>query len=222
MLIAQASRGVPGGPARSDAGVRFLTAMGFAAALENFRRRIDLTAVDVAHEERLLAECLPRAEAYQRLSWLGETPERVAGGVARLYNRLVTDAPMGDMDLESFTLDADRVHADERDRMARQNHLVGVAARHRASGEVAAVTGMEVRAAGDHGFVTVTIADPLHRGHRLGTIVKIDIHRLVRRTFPQLRYVITGNADTNAQMASINERLGFVVYEASTNFQRKL
>jgi hypothetical protein len=221
-LICGVRQPVPGGPPRGDAGARFLAALGFAPALQNSLRRIDLTAIDESAEQRLLDECRARATEYECLTWTGLIPDELAGGVARLTNRLHADAPTGELALEETTMDAGRLQADERWALARHAHLVGVAARHRGTGEVAAVTKIEVRSIGDHGSVWLTIADRQHRGHRLGTIVKIECHRLVRRTFPDLRYVATGNADSNAHMAAINERLGFVAYEAGTMYQLTL
>jgi GNAT superfamily N-acetyltransferase len=215
-------RQAPGGPPRGEAGERFLTAMGFAPALAGFTRRIDLAAIDESVEQRLIDECLPHATDYACVSWTGLTPDELAGDAAQLTNRLNIDAPSGEVELEAATVDADRLHAGERRALGRHSQLVGVAARHRSTGELAAVTKIEVRSTADHGWIMLTIADPKHRGHRLGTIVKIECHRLVRRTFPDLRYVYTGNAATNAPMAAINERLGFVVHEAGTLYQLTL
>jgi GNAT superfamily N-acetyltransferase len=221
-LVSGANRAVPGGPARSDAGARFLTAMGFAPALESLERRLDLPAVDPAQEQRLLADCLPHAADYEFLSWVGPTPEPLAGGVAYLVSRLNTDAPTGAIEIAESTLDAARLQADERVTMAVGTHLVAAAARHRATGDVAALTRVDVRPVGDHGSIWVTIADPRHRGHRLGTIVKIEVHRLVRRSFPELRYIYTGNADENTHMVAINERLGHAAFQAATIYQLAL
>jgi hypothetical protein len=67
--------------------------------------------------------------------------------------------------------------------------------------------------------VWITIADPEHRGHRLGTIVEIENQRELRRRLSGLRHIRTCNAGTNARMAGINERLGFVAYELSSVYQ---
>lgn len=219
LMAEQVIEPVPGGPVRDGAGAQFLAATGFSRALTHIARRIDLSAVDEKAEQRLLDECRPHATEYEVVSWTGLTPDQLASGVAYLANRIMTDAPMGDADLGELTLDADRLQASERWWLDRRRQLVVTAARHRATGTVAAVTGVRVRSAGDHGDVWITIADPRHRGHRLGTIVKIENHRQLRQRFPGLRYVQTGNADTNTYMAAINERLGFVPYQLSNIYQ---
>lgn len=221
-LFAQAVGPVPGGPPRSEAGARFLTAAGFTAALSMRSRRIDLCTIDHSAEQSLLDECLPHASGYRRKAWVGQTPESFAPGVAYLANRMVTDAPRGDLDIEETTVDAERLRTEEQEFLAAGSHLVTAVAMHCDSGGVAAVTSVAVRPPGDHGFVRTTIAHPQHRGHRLGTLVKIDAHRRLRELFPELRYVTTSNAETNAHMVAVNERLGYLVYEVGTNFQRRL
>ncbi len=221
-LISRVTGPVPGGPPRGEAGARFAEAHGFSAALTNTQRRADLAATDETAEQQLLDECLPHAADYEIVTWNGLTPDRSAGGVAYLVNRVVTDAPMGDVDFEETQVDAQRLHAEERNALERGTHLVGAAAVHRPTGEVAAFTRIDVRPPGDHGDIYLTVAHPKHRGHRLGTIVKIEVHRRVRREFPQLRLVHTGNADANAHMVAINDRLGYRPYETSITYQRKL
>ena len=49
-----------------------------------------------------------------------------------------------------------------------------------------------------------------HRGHRLGLAVKVANLRLLQETHPQITTVVTFNADVNAPMVAVNERLGFV------------
>jgi GNAT superfamily N-acetyltransferase len=221
-LISRVTGPVPGGPPRGEAGARFAEARGFTAALTNTQRRADLPATDEAAEQQLLDDSLPHAADYEIVSWNGLTPDRQAGGIAYLVNRVATDAPMGEVDFEETQFDARRLHAEERNARERGTHLVGAAAVHRPTGEVAAFSRIDVRPPGDHGDIYLTVAHPEHRGHRLGTLVKIEVHRRVRREFPNLRYVRTGNADANAHMVAINDRLGYRPYETSITYQRRL
>jgi mycothiol synthase len=48
-----------------------------------------------------------------------------------------------------------------------------------------------------------------HRGRGLGKWLKAETMFFVRDELPEVRYINTGNADTNAAMVSINERMGF-------------
>jgi len=54
-----------------------------------------------------------------------------------------------------------------------------------------------------------TLVSPAHRGHRLGLAIKVANLRLLQRTHPQITTVVTYNADVNAHMVAVNERLGY-------------
>ena len=50
-----------------------------------------------------------------------------------------------------------------------------------------------------------------HRGHRLGLRLKLAMLDLLARQEPQVKHILTGNAETNAHMIGINEMLGYRV-----------
>jgi len=64
---------------------------------------------------------------------------------------------------------------------------------------------------------TLVVAE--HRGHRLGLAVKArGLQELQRRVGPERTRVVTGNAEQNAHMIAINERLGFRPVEVAPAF----
>jgi RimJ/RimL family protein N-acetyltransferase len=67
-----------------------------------------------------------------------------------------------------------------------------------------------------------TLVRPDHRGHRLGLAVKVANVRLLQETQPQLATVVTFNADVNAPMVAVNDRLGFVPVQWLGELQKKL
>ena len=73
-----------------------------------------------------------------------------------------------------------------------------------------------------HAWQQITIVDPDHRGHRLGTIVKIENLRYTLAAEPALRYIDTWNAAANDHMISINELMGFRPVDAWHNWQQDL
>jgi hypothetical protein len=68
----------------------------------------------------------------------------------------------------------------------------------------------------------ITLVDPPHRGHRLGTIVKIANLRYAMAGEPALRVVDTWNAAVNDHMISINEAIGFRAMDALVDWQRTI
>jgi hypothetical protein len=87
-----------------------------------------------------------------------------------------------------------------------------VMARHDTTGEPAGLTVVEVgpEPAG-WGFQALTAVAREHRGHRLGLRLKLAMLDLLARREPQVKHILTGNAETNAHMIGINEMLGYRV-----------
>jgi GNAT superfamily N-acetyltransferase len=214
---------LPGGVVRDEAGTRFATALGAKGALTDVRRRLDVTGVDDADLDRQLAAAWERAAGYSLLQWRGATPEEIIDDIAYLDGRLLTDAPMGDLDWEAEKIDADRVRANDAVAIARGRRRYHSAIRHDESGKVVAFTTIDFPGTVDwHAFQQITIVEPAHRGHRLGTVVKLENFSYTRAYEPGLRAIDTWNAGVNDHMISINEAMGFRPVDGWQNWQHDL
>ncbi|GAB3659523.1 GNAT family N-acetyltransferase [Glycomyces tarimensis] len=209
------------GPVRPTAGPDFLEKRGFKAALTEVDRRMEVAALAEQTERGLWSEAVGRAGAdYELVSWAGPTPERYLESLARLETMIFDEIPLGDVDLRTREIDAD--HARARDA---QIEAVGLtcfraAAVHKASGVMAAETAIFAFSDDPDAFQGITIVDPGHRGHRLGLWVKLANLRRLRERYPGVERIWTGNADVNAHMAAINERLGFHPVDARVSYKR--
>jgi len=67
-----------------------------------------------------------------------------------------------------------------------------------------------------------TIVAPEHRGHRLGTLIKVANLSHARAQRPELRVIDTCNADSNLYMVAINEAMGFQPYRRMVEWQLHL
>jgi GNAT superfamily N-acetyltransferase len=196
--------------APTTAGDAFAAAMGARPALVDVRRRLDLTTLDEAELDRLLTAGLARAQGYSIVRWHGPTPDEYIADVAYLDSRLIEDAPLGDLTWESVEPDADRIRSVEAALVTRGVHGYSCGARHDATGRLVAWTALALHTDCDwHAFQSITLVEPRHRGHRLGTIIKIENLRYAREHEPALRVIDTYNAAVNDYMISINEALGF-------------
>ncbi|GAB4002301.1 hypothetical protein GCM10029992_40120 [Glycomyces albus] len=144
--------------------------------------------------------------------------------MSRLDSMILSEVPLGDLELEPEKVDPDLKRA----KAARADALgivpVATIARHRESGEAVANTAIGVfdDREFEHSFQWITIVDPAHRGHRLGTLVKLVNLRLLREQFPQVRQIWTDNADVNAHMIDINHKMGFETLDAVGEFKLNL
>lgn len=214
---------LPGGQARDEAGGAFATAMGAKCALTDVRRRLDVTKVDDAELERQLAAAWERAAGYSVIQWRGATPDEIVDDIAYLDGRLLTDAPMGDLAWEAEKIDAGRIRAIEAVVAARGRRRYNTAVRHDESGNVVAFTTIDFPGTVDwHAFQQITIVDPTHRGHRLGTVVKLENLTYTRAHEPGVRAIDTWNAGVNDHMISINEAMGFRPVDGWQNWQYDL
>ncbi|MFY1689521.1 GNAT family N-acetyltransferase [Plantactinospora sp. WMMB782] len=204
-------------------GDAFAAAMGAKPALADIRRRLDLTALDEPELDRLFAASLARAEGYSIVRWRGATPDEYAEDVAYLDSRLVSDAPIGDLTWEAARPEVGRLREMEQAHHERGQRWYNSGARHDATGQLVAWTGIGMNVECDwHAFQQITLVEPAHRGHRLGTLIKVDNLRHIREYEPALRFVDTYNAAVNEYMISINEAVGFRAVAGLTTWQATL
>jgi GNAT superfamily N-acetyltransferase len=214
---------LPGGPARDAGHGAFAAAMGASPALPEVRRRLDLDTVDRAAWDELLAEARDRAKGYSLVRWVGAAPEELVAEVARLEGRMVTDAPMGDLQYEPERYDADRIRGTEEVLKLREHRHYHAAYRHDATGQLAAWTMISFDAdIADQAWQQTTIVDPDHRGNRLGILVKVENLRHTLEHEPGLRYVDTWNAAENKHMIAINEAIGFRAVDGWVDWQHEV
>ncbi|SDL76730.1 Acetyltransferase (GNAT) family protein [Glycomyces sambucus] len=213
------------GPRRPEAGVAFLERNDFTLALVNVRRRARTDALAPEDEQRLWAEARAASEAdYDLRTWTGPAPDDLIESICRLDAKSRTEIPLGDIEMEAEAVDVARARAKEAATAAVHQVPVKAAAVHRATGEVAAIT--DVHAFEDpaavHASQGITIADPAHRGHRLGMLVKLANLRRLREQFPRVAEIWTENADVNDRMVAINTALGYEAVDALSVYQRRL
>jgi GNAT superfamily N-acetyltransferase len=213
------------GVERDKAGQLFLEKHGYKLALTVINRRCAVDALEPAVEQELLEKAQAAAgDEYEIISWIGRTPEELVETMARIDSTVLAEVPLGDLELEPETIDADLKRA-----KAERNEAIGIVpiqtvARHRESGEVVANTAVFAHA-DDPDFTDayqgITIVDPAHRGHRLGLLLKLVNLRLIRENYPHIRAIWTDNADVNAPMIDINVMLGYEIVDAGGEFQIK-
>lgn len=189
-------------------GVRFAAAAGYQ--LEQVERYSSLDVAAAATElDRFEREARSRASGYELLSWTDHCPDEYVVQLAALMSRMSTDAPTGGIRYDEETWDAARVrHVEDIWQRAGNVSLV-TAARHRASGQLAAYTVLEL--APSKPWLAEqddTLVAAAHRGRRLGMLVKVaNLRRLA--DYPAVKRVTTFNAAENDHMLAINVALGF-------------
>ena len=208
--------------AASDPTARFAAAAGAVPVLVQTRRRLDINTMDPAVLVRLEAQARARSGDYSLVQWVGATPTQWLDDVAYLTVRMSTDAPLDDLQWEQETYDAARIQARDACWLGRGQHNVTTAAMDRA-GRLVAFTHIGADTTSRwYAWQGDTIVAPEHRGHRLGTLIKVANLALARRERPELRLIDTCNADSNPYMVAINEAMGFRPYHRAVDWQLTL
>jgi RimJ/RimL family protein N-acetyltransferase len=193
---------------QDSAGAAFGAAVGGSPGLVEARRRQVISEIPAGHVAALRGQAERAAAGYSLLCWEGPLPEEYLVRYAALVNAMA-DAPHDDGE-EPETWDADRIREHQANRERRGRHIYTVAARHDASGDLAAVTAVEAdRDNPEWGHQLLTAVIREHRGHRLGLLVKAAMLEWLAKAEPALDRIVTGNASTNQYMIAVNEALGY-------------
>jgi GNAT superfamily N-acetyltransferase len=204
---------IVGSAFQGTAGEEFARHLGASPGLADARRVLVLAKQPAGHAAALRASVARAAAGYTLVSWTGRTPDEYLDGIAAVSNAL-SDAPH-DAGHESRVWDAQRV----REQLERERELFGsrgyfIAALHDGSGEMAALTQVEVDPANPGwGHQQITAVTRPHRGHRLGMLTKAAMLEWLAAEEPQLERIVTWNAASNGHMVGINEALGFELLE---------
>jgi hypothetical protein len=205
----------------SSASLAFATKHGFKVTLEDGMKIVDI-AETRDRWDALAAECAPHHQDYEIRTVWAPIPDELVAGHNAINNMFMSEAPTGDSDIEDEVWDPARLRAqEERAAKARRRDVTTFAVH--SSGEVAAMTELFVNETVPHrGFQSGTLVVPAHRGHRLGLAVKVANQRALAERFPELAWIVTGNADVNTHMNAINDRLGFRVVERCLEVEKQL
>jgi RimJ/RimL family protein N-acetyltransferase len=120
-----------------------------------------------------------------------------------------TDVPKDEMDWREEVWDAARVRRNEDLSRAMDRSWVGAGAVHVPTGRLIAFTVMGVpRSRPERAYQWETLVQSDHRGHRLGTLVKLAALQELAAHDPRIRFITTWNAQENAPMIAVNDLLG--------------
>jgi GNAT superfamily N-acetyltransferase len=201
---------VPGPLDGTPPGALFAASLGAKEALCSIRRVLELERGRAAELANLETEAGERAKGYELVCWVDHAPDEVVDDVAALLGRMITDAPMGDLQMERENWNRSRVREWEDDSASWGRIRLSSGARDVSDGRLVALTEITVsRIQPEIAYQWDTIVAPAHRGHRLGQWVKsVNLRRLMAE-MPDTKRVTTWNAETNRFMIEVNERLGF-------------
>lgn len=199
----------------------FARTSGFAIAHRETIKELDRASYD-ARREALVAGIGDRADDYRVVVFDTECPDEHVESFGRLIGMLISQIPVGALELEDSEWTPERIRAAERRARDIGRHVLTALAI-APDGTVAGSSDVRVNEADPtHGQVGVTLVDPAHRGHRLGLALKVATHDLALAAYPALVSVDTSNAEVNTHMNAVNEALGYRSIETLLELQKVL
>ncbi|KRC89366.1 hypothetical protein ASE25_07020 [Terrabacter sp. Root85] len=212
---------VPVGDRESHADREFALRRGFTVSSIEIVRSLPLpVAGDVmAEHERRAAEAM--GDLYELTVHVDGVPDDLRQGVCDASNRLILDAPTGDVEFEPESMTVDDYETLLQHLRDTGRTMVTAVAVHRESGVVAAYTDLSIPSGDPHVvFQWGTLVLPEHRGHRLGMAVKVANLEELARLAPERRSVQTMNDEQNPWMVQINKDLGFAIIEEALTMKK--
>lgn len=206
----------------SDTAHAFALALGFELKSRSTARRQSLHELPDGLIDAVHAEAARHAGDYELVRMEGAVPEDMIDELAAVAAS-INDAPIDDLELDDDVYVPERLRAFERAHHASRKRILRVVARHRGSGAMAGHTVVIVddeRPA--YAAQEDTAVARVHRGHRLGLLLKADMCRWLRECVPAVAFIDTWNTASNDHMVGVNERLGYEVVGRGAEYQRRI
>ena len=202
-----------------DASERFASARGFVIGLTMLRSDMTLPA-----DRGALGAVLTGVEDdYVFESFVDHMPEEWLEDRAVLQQRMSTDAPSDDLDVEEEAWDVDRLRSTYERARSSGRRIVETVARHVPSGRLVGFTTVSISAGEPElAYQQDTLVLREHRGHALGLRLKAANALRLMDELPEVTSVRTWNAASNTHMLAVNRRLGYTVDGYSREWQKKV
>jgi len=214
----------------SICGEVYVAADGSASPASAFAERLGF---EVVHREDHLLLTLPVPDetveglqaktdpaAYEILTWQGRCPDEHVAAFCEMRTRMDNDVPTGEMDLEPVVMDEKRLRVGE-ERIALSYVGITAAARRRDDGVFGGYSQLYLPHGGDYAYQDDTLVMPQHRGHRLGTLLKLATLGIVQREYSGRVAIHTDTAVDNHAMQATNRDFGYRPVERLHEMQRR-
>lgn len=199
----------------------FFRAMGAEEKLATVENRLDFAGLDWEELGRWRAQVATSAPALRWEIHAGRVPYARLAQLMAPFSRLINEQPLGTLDIPRMRYEVSGYETwyAQMDERGGEHFLVLLCN----GDEVAAVCDASWDARfPERVYQQLTAVDARWRGQGLAKGVKAAMLEVMHHRQPQVRTMITVNANANAPMLSINQRLGFAVHRRDATYQLAL
>lgn len=190
-------------------GWAFATSFGAEKALNERVSRMAMAEVDWDMLDRWLEDGKKRNPDVELIRFDRLPVEEDIAAYCDLITALDNELPLEDMEDEKYTLTVEELRKSNQRTVDRGHKYVVFYAKD-SDGSLMGMTGLfHVADIDTIAYVGLTGVMPKYQGRGLGKYLKARMNYDLRENFPKVEYVNTDNAESNAPMLSINERMNF-------------
>lgn len=203
----------------TSAAYAFADALGFSTVHREDQLVLRLP-VDEDYVAAVSAAVEGRATSYEIVTWRNRCPDDHVAAFCEMKTTMSNDVPVGELDYQPIVYDEGRLRTQEQ-RAARSFDQLIAAARDPRTGNLVGYSQLYLPHGEDYVIQDDTLVMPDHRGHRLGTALKLATLEILLRDHPERSRIHTWTDPENLAMYRTNTALGFRVAERMHEMQRK-
>lgn len=203
-----------------EAGLAFLKHYGAELTIEGAENRLDMADVNWDMMQEWINEGPERAPDVKIETFLDECPEEILDEFCEMYTEALNMQPLGEMESRA---NIDRVSRRKYEKRNKETGMTNYVMITRENDErISGLTEIFYDPREGHRmFQGLTGVRPEFRGKGLGKWLKALMIVHVKENYPKVEKIITGNAESNEAMLSINDRMGFKKYKGGEGYKFK-
>ncbi|MCG3225658.1 MAG: GNAT family N-acetyltransferase [Candidatus Heimdallarchaeota archaeon] len=201
-----------------EAGRAFLKHYGAKMTIEGAENRLEMADVDWNMMQEWIKAGPKKAPEVTIETFLDFCPEDILDEYVEMYTEALNMQPMGEIESRANIDGEARRKFEKRTKDIGQTNYVMIS--REKDGRISGMTEIYFDPReGDRMFQGLTGVRPKFRGRGLGKWLKALMIVYIKENYPKVERIITGNAESNEAMLSINDRMGFKKYKGGEGYK---